>query len=196
MPADLNEEFFVKAYGEAGPKSEQEMRDLIKTDLEAYFSGQGDSYLVNELHNTIMEKVELALPDEFLKRWVKASNEKEISDEQIEAEYPLFAKQIKWNLIVKKVVNEQGYNVSQEELAAKVRTETISQMYSYGLRNIGDDMLDQFVNKQMADKQYTDKMAERILDEKALDYIKSKGAGAEKPISFDEFKTLVEGKKI
>jgi trigger factor len=196
MPADLNEEFFVKAYGEAGPKSEQEMRDLIKTDLEAYFSGQGDSYLVNELHNTIMEKVELALPDEFLKRWVKASNEKEISDEQIEAEYPLFAKQIKWNLIVKKVVNEQGYNVSQEELAAKVRTETISQMYSYGLRNIGDDMLDQFVNKQMADKQYTDKMAERILDEKALDYIKSKVAVAEKPISFDEFKTLVEGKKI
>jgi FKBP-type peptidyl-prolyl cis-trans isomerase (trigger factor) len=92
-------------------------------------------------------------------------------------------------------VNEQGYNVSQEELAAKVRTETISQMYSYGLRNIGDDMLDQFVNKQMADKQYTDKMAERILDEKALDYIKSKVAVAEKPISFDEFKTLVEGKK-
>jgi len=34
------------------------------------------------------------------------------------------------------------------------------------------------------------------LDEKALDYIKSKVAVAEKPISFDEFKTLVEGKKI
>ncbi len=194
-PSDLDEEFFTKAYGEAGPKTEQEMRDLIKTDLEAYFSGQADSYLINELHNSMMDKTELSLPDEFLKRWVKMSNEKEITDEQIETEYPVFAKQIKWNLIVKKIVNEQGFNVSQEELAAKVRTETISQMFGYGLRNIGDEWIDQFVNKQMADKQYTDKMAERILDEKALEYIKTRASLTDKPITFDEFKALVEGKK-
>ena len=195
VPAVINEEFFVKVYGENGPKTEQEMRDLIKTDLEAYLSGQTDSYLTNELHKAMMEKTELPLPDDFLKRWVKTANEKEVTEEQIESEYPMFAKQLRWDLIVKKIVKDQNLNVTAEELKEKVKAEVISQMYGYGLRNIGDEWIGQFIDKQMKDKQYTDKMADRILDEKTLDYIKSRVTLTEKPITFNEFKELVEGNK-
>lgn len=194
LPADMNEEFFVKAFGENGPKTEAEMRDNITKDLESYFSGQADSYLTNELYNALMEKVELPLPDEFMKRWVKTANEKEISDEQIEKEYPMFSKQIRWNLIVKKIITDQQINVSEQELRDKVKVDTIAQMYSYGLRNIGDEWVDQFIEKQLKDKQYMDKTREQILDNKALDYVKTKVALQEKAISFDDFKALVEKK--
>ncbi len=45
VPAELNEDFFKKAYGENGPTTEAEMKDLIKKDLQAYFDGQADAYL-------------------------------------------------------------------------------------------------------------------------------------------------------
>ena len=141
-----------------------------------------------------MEKVELPLPDEFMKRWVKTANEKEISDEQIEKEYPMFAKQIRWNLIVKKIITDQQITVSEQELRDKVKVDTIAQMYSYGLRNIGDEWVDQFIEKQLKDKQYMDKTREQILDNKALDYVKTKVVLTEKAISFDDFKALVEKK--
>jgi trigger factor len=194
LPADMNEEFFVKAFGENGPKTEAEMRENITKDLESYFSGQADSYLTNELYNALMEKVELPLPDDFMKRWVKTANEKEISDEQIEKEYPMFSKQIRWNLIVKKIITDQQITVSEQELRDRVKVDTIAQMYSYGLRNIGDEWVDQFIEKQLKDKQYMDKTREQILDNKALEYVKTKITLSEKPISFEDFKALVEKK--
>jgi hypothetical protein len=67
-------------------------------------------------------------------------------------------------------------------------------MYSYGLRNIGDEWVDQFIEKQLKDKQYMDKTREQILDNKALEFVKTKIALTEKAISFDDFKALVEKK--
>jgi FKBP-type peptidyl-prolyl cis-trans isomerase (trigger factor) len=61
-------------------------------------------------------------------------------------------------------------------------------------RNIGDEWVDQFIEKQLKDKQYMDKTREQILDNKALDYVKTKVALQEKAISFDDFKALVEKK--
>jgi trigger factor len=191
-PAEINEEFFKKVYGEGGVQSETEMRDLIKADLENYFDGQSDSFLINALHKFLIENVNLELPDAFLKRWIKTVNEKEITDEQIEADYPQFAKQIRWNLIVKKVVNEQQLSVSKEELYSYVKSQTIAQMYGYGLKNIGDEWIDQFVDKQMKDKKYVEQMSERILDDKALQYIKTQVKLSDQLVTFDEFKAKVE----
>jgi trigger factor len=140
----------------------------------------------------LIENVNLELPDAFLKRWIKTVNEKEITDEQIEADYPQFAKQIRWNLIVKKVVNEQQLSVSKEELYSYVKSQTIAQMYGYGLKNIGDEWIDQFVDKQMKDKKYVEQMSERILDDKALQYIKTQVKLSDQLVTFDEFKAKVE----
>jgi trigger factor len=190
--AEINDEFFKKVYGEGGVQSETEMRDLIKADLENYFDGQSDSFLINDLHKFLMENISMELPDAFMKRWIKTVNEKEITDEQIENDYPQFAKQIRWNLIVKKVVNEQQLSVSKEELYSYVKSQTIAQMYGYGMKNIGDEWIDQFVDKQMKDKKYVEQMSERILDDKALQYIKTQVKLSDQLVTFDEFKAKVE----
>lgn len=192
VPAELNEEFFAKTYG-AGVTSEEEMRARIKSDLEDYFSGQTDSYLINELYKTLMEKIELPLPDAFLKRWVKAANQ-DLTDEQIEKDYEGFSKQIRWNLITKKIINEQKLFVSKEELRAKAEAEIMAQLYGYGMRDLGSDWIGQFVDKQLADKKYTEQLNERILDDKALLYVKTQVNLKETPISFEEFKALAEQK--
>jgi trigger factor len=192
VPAVINEEFFLKVYGENGPKTEEEMRNNIKADLEAYFDGKTDSYLVNELYKGILEKTDFPLPDEFLKRWIEVTNEKPISAEDLEKEYPQFAKSLRWSLIQRKLVKEQNLEITEAEVVERVRMNVIQQLYGYGLKNIGGEWVEQFVQKQLADKKTISQTREQLLEDKVLGYIKGKVALVEKPIGFEDFKALVE----
>ena len=53
----------------------------------------------NDVVLYLVEKIKLDLPDEFLKRWLKVSNENKLSDEQIAEQYDDFAKNLKWTLM-------------------------------------------------------------------------------------------------
>lgn len=192
VPAVINEEFFVKVYGENGPKTEEEMRALIKSDLESYFDGQTDSYLVNDIYKAIMAKATFELPDEFLKRWIQLTNEKPVTAEEIEKEYEGFAKSLRWSLVQRKVITEQKIEITQEEVTDRVRANMIQQLYGYGLKNIGQDWIEQFVQKQLADKKVVSQTREQLLEDKALGYIKTQVTLNEKSTSLDEFKKLVE----
>ena len=192
VPAVINEEFFAKVYGENGPKTEAEMRDRIKLDLEAYFDGQTDSYLVNDIYKTIIEKADFPLPDAFLKRWIQATNEKPVTAEEIENDYPGFTKSLRWSLVQRKVVRDENLQITPEEVKERVRANMIQQLYGYGLKDVGAEWVEQFVEKQMADKKVIQQTQDQVLEDKVLDAIKSKLALTEKGVTLDEFKAMIE----
>lgn len=192
VPAEINEEFFQKVYGDNGPKTETEMRTNIKADLDAYFDGQTDSYLVNDIYKGMMANMEFPLPDEFLKRWMDVTKEKPISKEEIEKDYPQFAKSLRWSLIVRKVVKEQNIDATAEEVKNKIRENAIRQLYGYGLANIGAEWIEQFVNRQAADEKLVRQTREQLLDDKVMDHLKTKVKLTDKAISVDEFKKMVD----
>jgi len=191
VPAVINEEFFVKVYGANGPKSIDEMRANIKADLEAYFEGSTDKVLVNEIYKAIIENANFPLPDEFLKRWIEVTNEKPFTSEEIDKEYPGFAKSLRWSLVQKKVIGEQNIEAGEEEVSQKVRMNVIQQLYGYGLKNIGEQWVEQFVQKQLADKKVVSQTREQLLEDKVLGYIKGKLKLTEQEVSFEEFNTLM-----
>jgi trigger factor len=192
VPAVINEEFFQKVYGDNGPKTEAEMREHIQKDLDSYFDGQTDSLLVNDIFRVLIEKANFPLPDAFLKRWIDVTNEKPVTPEQIEQEYAGFAKSLRWSLVQRKVVNEQKLEVSQEEITNRVRANMIQQLYGYGLKNIGEEWVEQFVQKQLADKKVVDQTRDQLISDKVLNYIKSKVNLTEQVVSLEEFNQLVE----
>lgn len=193
IPAEINEQFFAKVYGENGPKTEQEMRNNIKGDLDAYFDGNTDKVLVNDLYKGMMENVQLPLPDDFLKRWLDVYAEKPMNAEELEKYYPNFAQSLRWNLIERKIAAEQNITVTEEEIRARVRRNLIHQLYGYGLKDIGGGWIEQFVQKQLADKKVLSETRDQLLNEKVLDYIKTKVKLEEKEVSFDEFMKIARG---
>jgi trigger factor len=193
VPAEINEEFFVKVYGEGGIKSEEEMRNSIKADLEAYFDGRTDSYLVNDLYKGIIDNIGFPLPDDFLKKWIDVTSEKPLTAEEIEKEYPQFAKSLRWSLIQRKIVREQKIEITEEEVKDRVRINLIQQFHGYGLKGMGNEWIEQFVEKQMADKKVVSQTREQLLEDKVIGFIKSKANLKEQPITLDDFKKKLEG---
>ncbi|MBS1618680.1 MAG: hypothetical protein JST76_09185, partial [Bacteroidetes bacterium] len=153
---------------------------------------QADGYLINDLYKAVIENVNVTLPDDFMKRWIKLANEKKVTDEEIEKDYPRFAKQLRWDLITRKIVRENNIQNTAEEVRERVRMNTIQQLYSYGLRDMGGDWVEQFIDKQMADKKNLEQTGEQLLIDKVMQHIKSLVKTKEQPISIDEFKALNE----
>lgn len=192
IPAEMNEEFFTKVYGDNGVKTEAEMRDLIRKELDSYFDGQTDGYLINDLYKAIIENINFPLPDDFMKRWIKVANEKNVSDEEIEKDYPRFAKQLRWDLITRKIIRENNIENTPEEVREAVRQKTIQQLYGYGLRDLGGEWVEQFITKQMADKEQIKQTGEQLLTDKVMMLVKSKVKLNEKPISLEGFKLMAD----
>ena len=97
--ADLNAELYDKLFGEGVVKNEKDLNAKVTSDLEGMFSNDSDKMLTRSVYENLIDKTKVELPDAFMKRWIKASNEKEITDEQLEAEYDGYAKGLKWQLI-------------------------------------------------------------------------------------------------
>lgn len=104
IPADLNTELFDKLYGPGNVKDEKEFRAKIADELGRGLSVDADRKLKADVQEELIKKMKLELPNEFLKRWIKASNEKPITEEQIESEYDEYAKGLKWQLIENKII--------------------------------------------------------------------------------------------
>lgn len=187
-PAEIDETLIQSMYGGASDvKNEADLRVKIKEDVEQYFDRQADAKFYNYLADNLIEKTELALPDDFLKRWIKATNEKPITDEQIANDYEGFRKNLKWSLIIKKVGGENNIKVTAEEVKAKTAEQIKAQMLSYGIPNISDEESEKFVASMMAREDHVNQTKETILEEKMFEYFKSQAKTKDKKVSLEEF---------
>jgi len=186
--AEIDEEFLKKAYGlETGLKDEKDLRKKIKSDLADYFSKQADNKMFNEIYKTLIKETNPDLPDEFLKRWIKVSNEKPISDEQITTEYPGFKDNLIWSLIVKKLRVEGEIEVSEDDIKAKTAENIKMQFAQYGMGDFGGPELDTFVSSMMAKQEHVDETRNALLEEKIFQYIKTFITTKDKEVSLEEF---------
>ncbi len=187
--AELDEEFFSMALGPGKAKTEEEFREVLRNEISKYFETQTKRVLHNNILDELLSKTEIPLPDDFLKRWIKASNEKPISAEEIEAQYPDFAKSLKWRLITNKLIKEHNITVTQDE----VKEHTKKGLQGY--LNVDDELMESeeyqsWVNNMLSNKDHVQKTFDQLLEEKLFAVIETQVSVVEKEISLDDFKNL------
>ena len=187
-PAELNEELFEKVFPAAEIKTEEEFRSQIRNESEKAFVADSDHLFAHHMQEKLVEAIPLALPDEFMKRWLIESNEGKLTAEDIERDYSKYAESMKWQLIENKIIKEAGIQVEDQEIKDYVKD-----YYLQGWRTmqLTEDLLDRL--ETIADSFIKDKPEEvrRIVDslygQRVSAYVKSKVKLVEKEISYDEF---------
>ncbi|MCS6819735.1 MAG: hypothetical protein NZ522_07260, partial [Chitinophagales bacterium] len=191
-PAEMNEVFFKAAFPDQNPQNEEEVRSIIKSDIEAYFDGKSEALLEYQILNILLQRIDMALPDNFLKKWMKYDN-KDFTDEQIEANYPEFAKKLRWDLINHQILKEQNLEVNREDIFKQAYLDTVRLITNYyGKVNFPQETIFKLADEKLTDKDYAMKMYDRAVKEKVMQYIKSKVKIEESQISLDEFNQLVD----
>src|SRR5882757_605776 len=114
--AEFNEEFFKTVYPDKDITTEAGFRDAVKEQIQDYWDGQSRSQLQHSLYHELLEHTKIEFPEDFLKRWMQTGGEKPKSQAEVEQEFPSFANQLKWTLIVDKVVTENGIEATPDDI--------------------------------------------------------------------------------
>ena len=194
-PSEINQELFDKVYGEGNVKSEEEYREKIKDQFTKVYADESEYRFGIDAKEVLLEKAGLNMPDEFLKRWLKATDrEGKINDEVLEKEYPLFENDTKWQLIKGHIAKGQELKVTEEDLKLESRKFTEAQFMQYGLplNSLSDEQMASFVDKNLEKEEDRNRFAERAIEKKVIEFIKQNVKIKEKNISLDDFKKLYE----
>lgn len=191
--AELNQELFDKLFGEGEVKSEAEMRERISNDMNGMFDGDSDRLFTRKVYDHLIEKTEMTLPDEFLKRWIKMSNQKEITDEQIEAEYDEYAKGLRWQLIQGKLFKDNEVKINPDEALEFTKSLLVSQYAQYGIPAPEDNELTESARKVLANQEEANRVYDMLAERKLTELFKGIVKLNEKEVSYDEFVKLAQG---
>lgn len=184
--ADLNQELFDKVYGEGKVSSEEEFRNKIREELGMMFNADADKFLRTEVENNLVEKCNIQLPDTFLKRWLLMANEKPITLDELEKDYPNYSKSMKWKLIENKIIRDNEIKVDAEEAKNEAKAFIRSEYARYGQQATEEDL--EKISKDILSKEKeAQRIFENIYSKKVLDLIKEKCTLQTKEVSYEDF---------
>lgn len=186
---DLNQEFFDKLFGADVVKSEEEFREKIREELESMMVQNADQKLQADLLQFGLDKVSLKLPDEFLKRWLKATNEK-LSDEELQKGYDDFARNLRWTLIENKIIKDNKLEIKYEEVFATAKKRLDAQFRMYSPQPLSEEQLGQYTAQFLQDKENANRIFEEVKAQHVFDYLKGIVTLDVKKIEYNKFLEL------
>ena len=190
--AELNQDLYSKIYGEdSGISTEDEFRARIKAEIEENFVHSSNYKFALDSRDALLKAIPFSLPEAFLKRWIKATNEK-MTDEQIESDFDNFMTDLRWQLIKDRIVKDNDLKVTEEDVRDLAKEMAEMQFRQYGLNNVSEEHLENYANHMLKNEEERRKLVTRKQEDVIVATIKDKVTLDIKGISYEEFNKMLE----
>ena len=189
-PSDLNQDLFDKVFGKGTVNNKKEFRSKIQDEIEKSFIVESDRKLKNDVVLHLINKLNLKLPDEFLKKWLLQTNDKNLTSEQIEAEYTQYSKSLRWQLIENKIIKENNLEVTNEDVLNHTKDLIKQNFGQYGQKAPEENKLTEIAGKVLENEDERKKVYNQLYDFKTLSLYKRKFKLNDKSVTYDEFVKL------
>ncbi|WP_316749801.1 trigger factor [Pedobacter gandavensis] len=184
--SDLNQEFFDKLFGEGVVTDEAGFTAKITEEVEGMFKQDADRKLQNDIYTKLTESVKMELPDVFLRKWLKATNEK-LTDAELDQGYEDFAKNLKWTLIENKLIKDNSIEIKYEDVFQTAKQRLDAQFRMYSPAPMPEDQLAQYTATFLKEKDNANRIFDEVKAIKVFEYIKSVASIEEKEIAYNKF---------
>lgn len=189
---ELNEEFFKMAFPAGNVTDEAGLDAFLDGQIAAELRRESDYLFTLQLRNYLLEKANLQMPAEFLKRWLYVINEGKFSKEDIEKDFDAFLKMFTWNYLQKHFIREEKISVSAEEALEEAKALAQAQFAQYGMPAAPADMLENYGKQILSDKEQSQKIYEKLYEVKVVEAVKGKIKITEKAVSSEDFAKLAK----
>lgn len=192
-PAEINQELFDKVFGKDTVKTEEEFVNKIKETIGENYERETNHLLDHEIEHHLMDTTNIALPDAFLKHWLKNTGDGSITDEVLEKEFNDYKNSIKMDLIKNQIAEENKISVESAEVRDRARQLVISQFGGEAVAAQLSDRIDQIADNYLQGNngQNFMRLYNALRTEKVMAVIKGLITVTEKKVSLDEFKKAV-----
>ena len=187
--SDLNQEFYDKIFGEGLVTDEAGFRAKITEEVESMFKQDADRKLQNDIYTQLTEQTKMQLPNEFLRKWLKATNEK-LTDEELEQGYEDFAKNLKWTLIENKIITDNEIKIEYKDVFETAKQRLDAQFRMYSPQPMPEDQLAQYASTFLQEKENANRIFDEVKALKVFEHIQSVATLNQKDIDYKKFVEL------
>ncbi|MEQ8361211.1 MAG: trigger factor [Cytophagales bacterium] len=190
---ELNKDLFDRAIGPDKAKDLSEFKTEVEKIIAKNNDRESEGFLQREIQDYLVDKTKMELPKDFLKRWLLVSNDGKVTEEQIEKEFDLYVKELKWNLIISKIQQEQKIEIKHEDILQETRNMVINQFGGGFDPNQMGEFLEQFVQNYLKENKGQNYMNihRRLLDQKVMEWTRNLISVKDKKVAWEEFEKIV-----
>jgi trigger factor len=185
--AELNQELFDKLYEAGTVTDEATFREKVKEGIASYFERESDRKLRKDLRNAILDSTEIQLPDDFLRRMVKANQEKPMDDHEFDHQFYHMVEDLRWNLILSTIAVEQNIVLTEEEIRNASRAMMRQQFAQYGIYDMDDAKVEDMSNRYLMEEGNYERFERTLREGKVFEYLKKTVKLDTKELPYDDF---------
>lgn len=183
--AEMNEEFFQKVYPDT--TTEEAFREKVAKSIKEDFDHSCDVRLLDDATEALLERTKFDLPADFLKRWIRATSENPITEEEAAEDYEKSEKGLRYQLIEGKIIKDNNLQVSYDEIREFCENAIRAQMARFGLFEFGKKELDNFVNNTLKERAEVERIHRELTGGKLIQFYKEKANLNKIEIDIDSF---------
>lgn len=193
-PAEHNQEFFDTVFGKDKVHNEEEYTAQLTEMIAQSLLGNSQALFANTVHAYFTEKAKDAeLPVEFLKKWLKATNE-ELTDANIDEEFDKMRESLIWELVSNDIRRQLNVQVTEDDLLNYAKSLAFQQFAQYGMTNLDDETIGAYAKRILDNQEYRRQIYNTVENNALFAAIENAVTLDKKEVSMDEFKALAEKK--
>lgn len=189
--AELNQDFFDKVFGPEQVSTEEEFKAKLSENMSKTYDSQAEALLFRDIQQRLLDSNELALPEDFLKRWLAMSNEN-VSPEVLDKEFPAFANNLRWTLIRSKLNKAFEIEVSPEEVKESFKNKIRGYFGGAGVTPDMESMVESMAERMLQDEKQVNEIYEEVSSNKFFEAVVEKVAVTDKSITIEDFQAVIQ----
>ena len=171
-------------------KTDEELEDEVVEYLKNNYKQEASYRLSKDIRDYLVQKADLTLPEDFLKRWLTLMNKDKVDEQTIEKEFPAFLEDYKWQLVRGHLMDSMGLKIEQKDIQEAAESYVRYQYAMYGMGGVPDDIVKESAKNVLSDEKQFNRVIEQVEDNKVLDAVKGVIKITPKRISVDKFRAL------
>jgi trigger factor len=172
-PAELNEEFFKAAYPNGNITTEEQLTEEAKNVIAGQYKPDTERLFMNKAIETLLDNVTVELPDEFMKRYIKAV-QKDMDDEKLEKEFDQYKRSFAWQILENNIVEGEDVNVTRADIENYFRDYFIKNYFGNFNADSVKDQVDKIVADSMKNQEYVKNAYDMLYDQKLVEVLRKK----------------------
>jgi trigger factor len=171
--AEINEEFFKKAFPDGSVKDEKTMREAVAKMMALQYETPINQRFMNDAIEALIDNVPVELPDDFVKRYILVA-QKDMTPEKLETEYNQYKRAFQWQLIENKLLEENEVQVNADDVRDYFRKYFIDNYFGAIYSKEMEPRIDEMVNEAMKNQESVKQVYDMLFDMKLANKLRDK----------------------
>ncbi|MDR1757361.1 MAG: hypothetical protein LBR51_00130 [Bacteroidales bacterium] len=170
IPAEMNETFFETAFKGKDIKDETAARTFVENQIASRWQTEADRIFLDDAVKMLTDNAKIDLSDDFIKRYLIMSR-KDITDQNIEEQYPFIKRSIIWQLIENKIFEDNNLQVTEEDVVEEASFFFMERYFAHLDEDFAKKHLHDAVENALKEDKQKQRFAEMVKDKKILSFL-------------------------